>query len=147
MKFDVVFERVFPQHMGEVWHALTEARALSAWLNETDDFEPVVGHRFTMRCTGDDGHEDVYLCQVLELEPERFMAWSWLLQTPKPLEPTRLEFTLETLTEGTRLRIRHLGDRDPEVVERFRSGWPSKLDEIALVLAQPSASATGRRRT
>lgn len=137
MRFDVDFERILPHPVGAVWKALTDRRALSAWLNETADFEPVVGKGFQMRCTDESGHEDVYLCRVLELEPRRFMAWSWQLQETEPREPTRVEFHLETVADGTRLRVRHSGDRDPAVIERFRSGWPAKLADLDHVLTGP----------
>lgn len=135
MKFDVVIDRTYPHSVDQVWRALTDARALSAWLNEMVDFEPVVGRRFQMRCTADDGRLDVYHCQVLELEPPRFMAWSWLLEAPDVREPTRVEFRLEPVADGTRLCIRHAGDRDPDVVSRFRSGWPTKLEQLAATLS------------
>lgn len=137
MNFDLDFERVFPQPVEAVWKALTEAPALSAWLNPTTDFQPLPGHVFHMHCSDESGHEDVYRCQVLELEPPRFMAWSWLLEGPEPQEPTRVEFHLETVGGGTRLRVRHSGDRAPEVAERFRSGWPAKLEELASRLDEP----------
>lgn len=140
MKFDVVFEKTYPHPVDRVWRALTEPEALSAWLNEMVDFEPVVGCRFQMRCGGHGGHVDVYCGRVLEIEAERFMAWSWLMEGSESREPMRVEFHLEPVDGGTRLRIRQSGDRDPDVVARFRDGWPTKLDQLTDVLSRCRSS-------
>jgi uncharacterized protein YndB with AHSA1/START domain len=127
VKFDLEFEETYPHPLDAVWASLTSAEALSAWLNEMVGFEPVVGRRFQMRCTRDDGSVDVYRCEVLELEPPRRMVWSWLLEQPGDPPPTRVEFRLEPLASGTRLVVRHSGERPEEIAERFRQGWPTKL--------------------
>jgi len=127
MNFELVFEETYPHRVEDVWAALTRADALSAWLNEMVGFEPEVGCRFQMRCTRDDGSIDVYHCEVLELEPPRRMLWSWLLEQPGNPSPTRVEYRLEPVPSGTRLVVRHSGDRPDEVAARFRQGWPTKL--------------------
>lgn len=139
MKFDLLFEETYPQPPEAVWAALTDARALSSWLNEMDGFEPRVGCRFRMLCHRDDGSRDVYHCEVLELEPLRRMVWSWLLEQPGDPPPTRVEYRIEPAASGgTRLEIRHSGDRPEEVAARFREGWPSKLAALRATFAEPA---------
>jgi uncharacterized protein YndB with AHSA1/START domain len=134
--FALTFEETYPQPPEAVWTALTDARALSEWLNEMDGFEARVGCRFRMLCPQDDGTQDVYHCEVLELVPGRRMVWSWLLEQPDDPPPTRVEFHLEPAPGGgTRLEIRHSGDRPADVADRFRQGWPSKLEALGGTLA------------
>jgi uncharacterized protein YndB with AHSA1/START domain len=138
VKFDLVFEETYSQPPHEVWAALTDARALSAWLNEMDGFEPRVGCRFRMLCNRDGDLVDVYQCEVLEFEPPRRMVWSWLLEQAGSPPPTRVEYRVEPAPGGgTRLEVRHSGDRPAEVAERFRDGWPSKLAALRETLGAP----------
>ncbi|MGH7080130.1 MAG: SRPBCC family protein [Acetobacteraceae bacterium] len=44
----LVIERELPHPPEKVWHALTEAPLIEDWLMK-NDFQPVVGHRFTFR--------------------------------------------------------------------------------------------------
>lgn len=127
MKFRLELERTFPHPIEKVWRALTDARALGAWLMRTD-FVPEVGREFRMWCDDGKGGTDTYLCKVLAIEPPRRMLWSWVLETRQGEGPTTVEFVLEEVATGTRLMLRHSGDRDKETVERFESGWPAKLD-------------------
>lgn len=136
MKFDLVFEETYPHPPEKVWAALTNAEALSAWLNEIVGFEPVVGCRFEMRCRLDDGSVDVYHCEILELDAPRRMVWSWLLEQPGDPSPTRVEYRLEPVGSGTRLVVRHSGDRPDEVAARFRQGWPAKLAALGETLGR-----------
>lgn len=139
MKFDLVFEETYPQPPQEVWAALTDARALSAWLNEMEGFEPRVGCRFRMLCSGAGASVDVYHCEVLELEPPRRMVWTWLLEQTGSPPPTRVEFRVEPAPGGgTRLEVRHSGDRPADVAERFREGWPSKMATLRETLGAPA---------
>lgn len=134
MKFDLLFQETYPQRPERVWRALTTNEGLSSWLNPTSGFEPVVGCHFEMHCPRDDGSVDVYHCEVLELDPPRRMLWSWLLEQPGDPPPTRVEFRLEPVGSGTRLFVRHSGDRSEEVARRFRDGWPTKLASLGETL-------------
>ena len=48
MKADIDASVVYPHPVDRVWAALTSSEALAAWLMP-NDFQPVVGHRFTFR--------------------------------------------------------------------------------------------------
>lgn len=45
---ELLFEVRYPHTPERVWRALTDPKALAAWLMP-NDFAPVVGHRFTFR--------------------------------------------------------------------------------------------------
>lgn len=133
MKFDYSVERIYPATPEAVWRALTEPAALGAWLMETD-FVAAQGREFRMWCQNSDGGTDLYLCECLLLEPCSRMLWSWILDGRQEQGQTLVEFRLEAAPSGTRLIVRHRGDRDPATIDAFRSGWPHKLELLAKIL-------------
>ena len=68
----VVVERDFPHPSEKLWRALTQPHLIEEWLMK-NDFLPVVGHRFNLR--GDWG--GVLDCEVLEVEPNRTLSYTW----------------------------------------------------------------------
>lgn len=134
MKFEVSVERDYSHPIDHVWRGLTTNEAISEWLLETKNFKAEVGHRFEMTCTNESGEIDVYKCQVLALDPPNRMVWSWVLAGNEESGLTEVEFRLRSTDTGTKVTLFHRGDRDPEMLERFRAGWPLKLDRLAEVL-------------
>jgi uncharacterized protein YndB with AHSA1/START domain len=120
-----------------VWNALTSSEAIAEWLMP-NDFEPRVGHRFTMRTEPAPGFDGIVHCEVRELEPHRRMVWSW---RGGPIDTT-LTFELEPTPRGTRLRVCHAGFRGLKaylVSLILGSGWrtiyrrkfPALLDRLS----------------
>lgn len=138
MKFEIAFERVYPHAIDRVWSALVEREALGAWLMETD-FVAAQGRDFRMWCDDGKGGMDTYLCRVLEIEPQRRMLWSWVLEEDQGEGETLVEFRLEEVADGTRVTIRHSGDRDRETIEKFKGGWPVKLEQLEEALLEKRA--------
>lgn len=134
MRFEVVVEREYPHAIDDVWAGLTTGEAISEWLMETRYFVAEVGCKFEMFCLDDKGHEDVYRCEILEIEPPRRMRWSWVLGGNESLGPTEVEYCLESTDSGTKVTLWHRGDRDKQMLERFKAGWPNKLDQLAELL-------------
>ncbi len=132
MKFDITVDRIYPHPIEKVWHAVTDRTALGAWLMETD-FVPKAGHEFQMWCDDGEGGKDRYLCKVLEIAPPKRMLWSWVLDGRQSDGETTVEFVLEEVAGGTRLIIRHRGDRDANTIDKFKSGWPYKLEQLESV--------------
>jgi hypothetical protein len=62
------------------------------------------------------------------------MVWSWVLAGSEDKGVTEVEFKLQATDTGTTVTLIHRGDRDPEMLERFKAGWPHKLDQLARVL-------------
>lgn len=97
--------KVFYPHPRErVWAALTDPTALGLWLMP-NDFEPRVGHEFTLHAKPGAGWDGTVHCEVLELDPPTHMAWSW---RAGPLD-TVVRFDLEAVEGGTRLRFTQTG--------------------------------------
>ena len=140
MKFEVEVARHYPHAIADVWDAITTNEGVSDWLLETNDFEAEIGHHFEMTCLDDAGNLDVYRCQVLEIDPPNRMVWSWILAGKEDEGLTEVEFRLTATDTGTRVRLLHRGDRDQATIDRFKSGWPYKLDRLAETLVRRGES-------
>ena len=131
MKFDLVFEEIFPHPIETVWHALTDGAALASWLMP-NDFVAQIGHRFCVRSPAIPGWRGRAECEVLEMDPPRRMVWSW--QSSDTRAPTTLTFELNPVPAGTRVTLRHAGDADPAMADLIRSRWPVKLRDLQSLL-------------
>ncbi|MGH6679303.1 MAG: SRPBCC family protein [Bradyrhizobium sp.] len=97
----VVVEREVPFPPERIWRALTQPHLIEEWLM-TNDFKPVVDHRFNLR--GDWGAVD---CQVLALEPNKSLSYTW---AALGLESV-VRWTLTPTSTGTHLRINRASGR------------------------------------
>jgi len=143
VKFDLIFDEIFPQPIETVWRALTDSAALASWLMP-NDFVPRIGHRFSLRSPAIPGWPGRAECRVLEMDPPRRMVWSW--QSAAAGRPSTLTFELSTVPAGTRVRLRHAGDADPTMADLIRSRWPVKLRDLQGFL-EAGSSRTARRAT
>lgn len=132
MKRDLKLERVYPQPPERVWRALTDRRALSQWLMETD-FEPTLGHSFTFRSRPQPGWDGITYCEVTELDPPRRLAYTWRggpgKDRPLTLD-TVVRFTLTPDGSGTRLTLEHTGFsglKSVLVSFMMKAGWNKML--------------------
>lgn len=130
----VVVERDFPFPPEKVWRALTQPHLIEAWLMK-NDFSPVVGHRFNLR--GDWG--GVLDCEVLEVEPNRTLAYTWdhVHQDPAFNLKSVVTFTLEPTENGARLRMEQTGFRpgQKQALGGARHGWDQMFGKLEQVLA------------
>jgi uncharacterized protein YndB with AHSA1/START domain len=121
-----------------VWRALTEPALLARWLME-NDIAPVVGHRFTMRAQPMPGWDGVVACEVLAVEPERLLRYSWRGGSPEHRIDTTVTWTLTpSPTGGTQLRLEHAGFRpaDAMAFDGLSKGWAGRVgDRMKDVLA------------
>ena len=72
----LVIERDMPHPPERIWRALTEGALIQEWLM-SNDFQPVVGHRFTFRATPVPGWNGVIECEVKVVEPHARLSYSW----------------------------------------------------------------------
>ena len=127
MNLDLVFEELLPHPIEAVWSALTDRAAISDWLMETAEFEPVVGSSFRLKTErlAPDGWVDA---EVTELDPPRRMAWAWSVKDGNL--PTTVTFELVPESEGIRLKLTHVGEIDPVVAGLVTGGWPVKIEAL-----------------
>ncbi|GAB2725441.1 SRPBCC domain-containing protein [Kitasatospora kifunensis] len=118
-----------------VWKALTDPDLHARWW-AAGDVRPVVGHRFTL----DMGPWGQQACEVLAVEPERLLRYSF---APGSLDTT-ITWQLHPEGAGTRLFLEHAGfDLDSPLgkaaFEGMGRGWPDVLGRI-----EPALAAAGR---
>ena len=124
----VVIEREMPYPPEKIWRALTQPHLIEEWLMKSD-FKPVLDHRF--KFTADWGAVD---CQVLEVEPNRTLSYTW---GAYGLESV-VTWTLTPTRTGTSLRMEQSGFQ-PEQRQAYagaKAGWPGFLAKLEQVLAR-----------
>jgi uncharacterized protein YndB with AHSA1/START domain len=124
-----------------VWRALTEPELMARWWVAAD-IRPVVGHRFTM----DMGSWGPQPCEVLEVEPEKLLRYTF---AEGSLDST-ITWRLEAEGAGTRLFLVHDGfDTETpagrEALRGMGNGWPGLLRRIERALKEAEAGAPGSR--
>jgi uncharacterized protein YndB with AHSA1/START domain len=134
----IIIERTMPHPPEKVWRALTQAPLIEDWLMQ-NDFQPVVGHRFTLRTTPQPNWNGVVDCEVLEVEPHTRLAYRWNAsgaEAEKGLKST-VTWTLTRTDDGTHLRMEHAGFR-PQDESNFRGasyGWKAFMARLEDVVA------------
>jgi len=116
-------EVVYPEDIARVWRALTDRKALSEWLMDSN-FEPRVGHKFEFRSRPRPGFSGVIPCEVLEVEEPRLLSFTW------GRSDSIVTFRLEETEQGTRLYLSHQGFSGLRGIAMrllLDRGWKSKL--------------------
>jgi uncharacterized protein YndB with AHSA1/START domain len=113
-----------------VWRALTDPELHARWW-AAGDVRPVVGHRFEL----DMGQWGKQACEVLAVEPERLLRYSFAAGTLDTIITWRLapdgDGTLLTLTQEGFDPDSPLGR---QALEGMRAGWPGVLARLERVL-------------
>jgi uncharacterized protein YndB with AHSA1/START domain len=129
----VVVEREFPHPPEKLWRALTQPHLIAEWLMK-NDFVPSVGHKFKL--SGDWG--GVLDCEVLEVEPNESLAYSWDFANDDPRYALKsvVTFTLTPTGAGTHLRMEQAGFRPDQAQASggARMGWQQMLGKLDDVL-------------
>jgi uncharacterized protein YndB with AHSA1/START domain len=131
----VVVEREIAHPPEKLWRALTQPHLISEWLMK-NDFAPKVGHRFNLR--GDWG--GVLDCEVLAIEPNRSLSYTWDFAHEDPAYGLKsvVTFTLMPVGAGTLLRMEQAGFR-PDQKQAYggaRFGWQKFLDNLDQLLGR-----------
>ena len=141
---DIVVEDVVPQPPEKVWKALTTAELIGQWLMP-NDFEPVVGKRFTFKTRPIGDWDGVVQCEVLEIVPNRRLVYSWKGGADSNDSGSNygsqldsiVTWTLQPEGSGTKLRMVHAGFRSPQndfAYDAMSPGWSrivGRMGEIA----------------
>jgi uncharacterized protein YndB with AHSA1/START domain len=127
----------------KVWRAITDYREFGNWF-KVEMQDPFVPGAPSKGKITHPGYEHLTLeVQVERMEPEHYFSWRWHPYAVDPQkdyssEPTTLvEFELEEIPEGTRIRVTESGfDQIPLArrSEAFRmnsGGWAQQVQNIA----------------
>ena len=129
----VVVERQLPFLPEKIWRALTQPQLIEEWLMK-NDFRPAVGHRFSLRMDPQPNWNGVVDCQVLVVEPNKALSYTW---GALGLESV-VTFTLTPTSTGTHLRIEQSGFRpeQPQAFQGAQYGWRQFFAKLEQVLAR-----------
>jgi uncharacterized protein YndB with AHSA1/START domain len=122
----LVVERVMPHPPEKIWRALTQGPLIEAWLMQ-NDFQPVVGHGFNLRSKPMPHWNGVVDCEVLLVEPNERLAYSWNASGEEAATgiKTIVTWTLTSVNGGRHVRMEQSGFR-PEQTGNYRGanyGW------------------------
>jgi len=129
----LVVERELPHSPEKVWHALTQSSLMEEWLMK-NDFQPVVGHRFNFRATPVPNWNGVIDGEVLVVEPNSRLAYSW---GSMGLESV-VTWTLTPTKGGTHVRMEQSGFRAEEDAnyKGARYGWTKFIGDLERVVGR-----------
>lgn len=128
----VVIEREMPHPPEKIWRALTEGALVKDWLMD-NDLQPVVDHRFRFRATPAPNWNGIIDCEVLVVEPNTKLSYSWASLGVESV----VVWTLVATDGGTMVRMEHSGFR-PDQEANFKGanyGWQKFIGGLERVVA------------
>ncbi len=131
----LVIEREVPHPPEKVWRALTQGPLIEEWLMK-NDFQPTVGHRFNFRATPMPNWNGVVDCEVLVVEPNSRLSYSWASLGLQSV----VAWTLTPTKGGTHVRMEQSGFRSEEdtYYKGARYGWQGFIGKLEDVVARLS---------
>jgi uncharacterized protein YndB with AHSA1/START domain len=129
----VVVEREIPHPPEKIWRALTQPHLIEEWLMK-NDFKPVVGHSFSLRMDPQPNWNGVIDCEVLAVEPNKALSYTWGSMGLKSV----VTLTLTPTSTGTHLRMEQSGFRpdQPQNYQGAKYGWQKFFANLEQVLAR-----------
>jgi uncharacterized protein YndB with AHSA1/START domain len=129
----VVVERELPHPPEKIWRALTQPHLIAEWLMK-NDFKPEVGHSFSLRMEAQPNWDGVIDCQVLAVEPNKSLSYTWGALGLG----TVVTFTLTPTGTGTHLRMEQTGFRpdQPQNYNGAKYGWQHFFGKLEQALAR-----------
>jgi uncharacterized protein YndB with AHSA1/START domain len=129
----VVVEREIPHPPEKIWRALTQPHLIEEWLMN-NNFESIVGHRFNLRRNPKPDLNIVVDCQVLVVEPNKTLSYTWAAYDLESV----VTWTLTPTSTGTRLRMEQSGFR-PDQKQAYggaSAGWRQFFADLEQVLTR-----------
>jgi len=127
----VVVEKEMPHPPEKIWRALTQGPLIKEWLME-NDFQPAVGHKFNFRSTPVPNWNGIIDCEVLTLEPNKKLSYSWTTMGMTNL----VVWTLDATGSGTRVRIEQSGlPAEGPYFKGAQYGWQNFVGKLEHVVA------------
>jgi uncharacterized protein YndB with AHSA1/START domain len=129
----LVIEREMPHPPEKIWRALTQGPLIEEWLMK-NDFQPVVGHQFSFRSTPVPGWNGVIDSEVLVLEANSRLSYSWGTMGMVSV----VTWTLTPTTVGTHLRMEQTGFRSEQdaAYKGATYGWTKFIGNLDRVVGE-----------
>ncbi|ULH14051.1 SRPBCC domain-containing protein (plasmid) [Deinococcus sp. KNUC1210] len=129
----LIVERVLPHSAEKIWRALTDGSLLEQWVMP-NDFQPVVGHRFTFRMEPQAHWNGVTEGEVRVVRPCEELSYRWDI-AGQSLH-TVVTWTLTPVSGGVLLRMQQSGfGEQNELNHRGAShAWPRFLSRLEHLL-------------
>ena len=129
----VIVEREIAHPPEKIWRALTQPHLIEEWLMK-NDFKPVVGHSFSLRMDPQPNWNGVIDCEVLAVEPNKALSYTWGSMGLKSV----VTLTLTPTSTGTHLRMEQSGFRpdQPQNYQGAKYGWQKFFANLEQVLAR-----------
>jgi len=127
----LVIEKEFSHPPEKVWRALTQGSLIKEWLMD-NDFQAVVGHKFTFRATPVANWSGVIDSEVLVVELEKKLSYRWGTLGVD----TAVTWTLAATKTGTLLRMEQSGfgpDQDANY-KGAKYGWAKFIGNMERVV-------------
>jgi uncharacterized protein YndB with AHSA1/START domain len=127
----LVIEREMPHPPEKIWRALTQGPLLEEWLMK-NDFRPAVGHRFNFRATPMPNWNGVIDCEVLVVEPNSRLSYSWGSLGLKSV----VDWTLTPTKSGTLVRMEQsgFGSEESSYYKGASYGWQKFIGNLERVV-------------
>ena len=128
----LVIEREMPHPPEKIWRALTQGPLVEEWLMK-NDFQPVVGHTFNFRSTPVPGWNGIIDSQVLLIEPNSRLSYSWSTMGMNSV----VTWTLTPTRAGTHVRMEQTGFRSEQdaAYKGATYGWTKFMGNMERVVA------------
>lgn len=128
----LVIEKELSHPPEKIWRALTQGPLIKEWLME-NDFQPVVGHKFSFRSTPTPHWNGVVDSEVLVVEPDKKLSYSWSSLGLVSV----VVWTLVATSGGTLVRMEQSGFR-PDQEASYQGanyGWRKFIGALERVVA------------
>jgi uncharacterized protein YndB with AHSA1/START domain len=134
MNQSVVLEREMPHPPEKVWRALTQGPLIEDWLM-ANDFEPVVGHRATLRSAPVALADGTVNCEGNVVEPPESLAYRWNVGGEGDLR-TVVTWTLKPTASGVLVRMEQTGFREDQAanLQGATFGWRKFMAGLAMTV-------------
>jgi uncharacterized protein YndB with AHSA1/START domain len=127
----LVIEREMPHPPEKIWRALTQGPLIEEWLMK-NDFQPVIGHQFSFRSTPVPGWNGVIDSEVLVIEPNSRLSYSWGTMGTMSV----VTWTLTPTKAGTHVRMEQTGFRSEQdaAYKGAKYGWTKFIGNMERVV-------------
>ena len=131
-KLNINVERVFNAEIAKVYDAFADAEKMSKWFYATgeggssqieSDFKEGGRYHICMIRASGETHDHSGIYTKIVPNKEIFFTWN-----SEMVQDTEVQITLESISEGTRVKLTHVSMPEGEPAEMHTVGWNAILE-------------------